>query len=379
MLYRNGLKLGILGGGQLGRMLIQSGINYNLHHRVLDPDAQAPCKNIADEFANGKLTNYDAVYHFGKQCDVITIEIENVNCEALKQLEKEGIPVYPQPHIIELIQDKGLQKQFYAEHNIPTAPFTFVEHPHEISERWTKFPCIVKLRREGYDGRGVMKLNSAADIATAFDKPSIIEELIPFEKELAVIVHRNIGGEMRTFPVVEMDFHPEKNLVEFLFCPANINWEIAKKAGDIAKKVAEKLGIVGTLAVEMFLTKEGEILVNEVAPRVHNSGHHTIEGNVTSQFDQHLRAILGMPLGNTHVKQPAVMVNLLGEEGHTGPAAYKGLKEVLELDGVSIHLYGKQTTKPFRKMGHVTITDPDLQTARKRAKQVKETLKVIAQ
>lgn len=378
MLYRNGLKLGILGGGQLGRMLIQSAINFNLHVNIIDPDAKAPCRNIADEFSHGTLTDYDAVYNFGKQCDVVTIEIENVNCEALKQLEKEGIPVYPQPHLIELIQDKGLQKQFYTQHNIPTAPYVLVEHPEQIAEQWTKFPCILKLRREGYDGRGVMKLNSTADIATAFDKPAIVEEFIPFQKELAVIVHRNIGGEMRTFPVVEMDFHPEKNLVEFLFCPASINWEVAKKAADIAKQVAEALGIVGTLAVEMFLTTDGQILVNEVAPRVHNSGHHTIEGNVTSQFEQHLRAILGMPLGNTHVKQPAVMVNLLGEDGHTGTAQYQGLAEVLALDGVAIHLYGKQITKPFRKMGHVTITDPDLQTARKRAKQVKETLKVIS-
>lgn len=378
MLYRNGLKLGILGGGQLGRMLIQSAINFNLHNCVLDPDANAPCKNIADEFANGKLTNYDTVYQFGKLCDVVTIEIENVNCEALKQLELEGIPVYPQPHIIELIQDKGLQKQFYLQHGIPTAPFVLVDTPSEIAEKWNRFPAILKLRREGYDGRGVMKLNSLADIATAFDKPSIVEELIPFQKELAVIVHRNIAGEVRTFPVVEMDFHPEQNLVEFLFCPASINWEISKKASEIAKQVAEALGIVGTLAVEMFLTHDGQILVNEVAPRVHNSGHHTIEGNVTSQFEQHLRAILGMPLGNTHVKQPAVMVNLLGEDGHTGPAQYQGLEQVLALDGVSIHLYGKQLTKPFRKMGHVTITDPDLQTARKRAKIVKDTLKVVS-
>ncbi len=378
MLYRNGLRVGILGGGQLGRMLIQSAINYNLTNCIIDPDANAPCKNIADEFTQGKLTDFDAVYNFGKQCDVVTIEIENVNCEALKQLEKEGVPVYPQPHIIELIQDKGLQKQFYLEHGIPTAPFVLVDSPSEIGEKWNQFPAILKLRREGYDGRGVMKINSATDIENAFDKPSLVEELIPFDKELAVIVHRNIGGEVKTFPVVEMDFHPELNLVEFLFCPANITWQISKKASEVAVKVAEALGIVGTLAVEMFLTKTGEILVNEVAPRVHNSGHHTIEGNVTSQFEQHLRAILGLPLGNTHVKQPAVMVNLLGEDGFDGPAQYKGLETVLALDGVSIHLYGKQFTRPFRKMGHVTITDPDLQTARARAKKVKETLKVIS-
>lgn len=378
MLYRNGLKVGILGGGQLGRMLIQSAINYNLTNCILDPDANAPCRNIADEFTQGKLTDFDTVYNFGKQCDVVTIEIENVNCEALKKLESEGTPVYPQPHIIELIQDKGLQKQFYLEHGIPTAPFVLVDTPSEIGEKWTQFPAILKLRREGYDGRGVMKLNSLADIDKAFDKPSIVEELIPFDKELAVIVHRSISGEVKTFPVVEMDFHPELNLVEFLFCPASINWQISKKASDIAIQVAEALGIVGTLAVEMFLTKDGQILVNEVAPRVHNSGHHTIEGNVTSQFEQHLRAIMGLPLGNTHVKQPAVMVNLLGEDGHDGPAQYKGLETVLALDGVSIHLYGKQFTRPFRKMGHVTITDPDLQTARARAKKVKETLKVVS-
>jgi 5-(carboxyamino)imidazole ribonucleotide synthase len=378
MLYRNGLRVGILGGGQLGRMLIQSAINYNLTNCILDPDANAPCKNIADEFTQGKLTDFDTVYHFGKQCDVVTIEIENVNCEALKKLEQEGTPVYPQPHIIELIQDKGLQKQFYIKHNIPTAPFVLVENPNEIGEKWSRFPAILKLRREGYDGRGVMKLNGLADLNKAFDKPSIVEELIPFDKELAVIVHRSINGEVRTFPVVEMDFHPEHNLVEFLFCPASINWQTSKMASNVAVQVAEALGIVGTLAVEMFLTKDGKILVNEVAPRVHNSGHQTIEGNVTSQFEQHLRAIMGLPLGNTHVKQPAVMVNLLGEDGYDGPAQYEGLEEVLALDGVSIHLYGKQFTRPFRKMGHVTITDPDLQTARARAKKVKETLKVVS-
>lgn len=378
MLYQQGLRLGILGGGQLGRMLIQSAIDFDLTNLVLDPDPDAPCKGIASRFHVGSLKDFDEVYRFGKQAEVVTIEIENVNCDALEALEKEGVKVYPQPHLIRLIQDKGLQKQFYREHNIPTADFHLLQDKAELHGHHAFFPAVQKLRREGYDGRGVHKISGTSDIKAGFEQPSVLEKMVDFEKEISVIVARSINGEIKAFPTVELDFHPEKNLVEYLFSPADISPAIEKKAQDIAEKVAESLGIVGLLAVEMFLTKDGQVLVNEIAPRPHNSGHHSIEANITSQYEQHLRAILGMPLGDTDIKIPAVMVNLLGEDGYAGKAVYQGLEEVLGTPGVSIHLYGKKLTKPFRKMGHVTIVDSDPFIAREKARFVKNTLKVIA-
>ena len=370
-------KLGILGGGQLGRMLIQSAINFNVDCYVLDPDANAPCKDLSTVFSVGKLTDYDEVYAFGKDKDVLTIEIENVNTEAMQRLADEGVEVYPQPHIIQLIQDKGLQKQFYRDHHIPTADFHLLNSASDLAGHADFFPCVQKLRKEGYDGRGVCILKNSGDLSGAFDKPSLIEKWIDFEKEISVIVARNKRGDVSAFPVVELDFHPEQNLVEYLFSPADISSETEKKATDIALQVAEQLQIVGLLAVEMFVTKEGEILVNEMAPRTHNSGHQTIEANVTSQFEQHLRATLDLPLGSTAIKCPSVMVNLLGEAGHTGSARYEGLDEVLAVPGVSVHLYGKKITKPFRKMGHVTIVDEKMESAKEKAKFVKHTLKVI--
>ncbi len=374
--YQN-FKLGILGGGQLGRMLIQSGIDFNINFSVLDPDAQAPCHQLA-EFTHGKLTDFETVLKFGESCDLITIEIENVNTDALKELVKRGKKVFPQPELIELIKDKRIQKQFYKDKGIPTADFILTNTKQAVIDNKSFLPAVNKLGKEGYDGRGVQILREEKDLSKAFEAPSLLEKLIDFDKEIAVIVARNERGEVSSFPVVEMVFHPEANLVEYLFAPAQIETSIADEAQHIAKKVIEELKLVGLLAVEMFVTKDGKVLVNEVAPRPHNSGHQSIEANITSQYEQHLRAILNLPFGNTETVMSSAMVNLLGEDGYSGMAQYKGFEEVVAVSGVHVHLYGKKTTKPFRKMGHVTIVDNDMESLKKKAKFVKETLKVIA-
>ncbi len=370
-------KLGILGGGQLGRMLIQSGIDLNIPFAVLDPDPEAPCSGIA-EFTCGKLTDYDTVMAFGAHCDVLTIEIENVNTQALKDLAAQGKKVFPEPHIIELIQDKRRQKCFYRDNGIPTAQFYLTENAADVQQRHNFLPFVNKLGREGYDGRGVQLMRTREDMDKAFDAPGLIEKLVDFEKEIAVIVARNASGEIKTFPAVEMVFHPEHNLVEYLFAPADLSEAVARDADAIARKIIATLGMTGLLAVEMFVTKEGAILVNEVAPRPHNSGHHTIEANVTSQYGQHLRSILDLPLGDTATLHASAMVNLLGAPGHSGPARYQGLEEVLRTPGVYVHLYGKKMTKPFRKMGHVTIVENDVALLRSRAEHVRQALKVVA-
>lgn len=370
------LKLGILGGGQLGRMLIQESINFNITSYVLDPDQHAPCKDLCEKFVQGSLTDYETVYNFGKQVDVLTIEIEKVNVDALEQLENEGVQVYPQSRVIRLIQDKGIQKQFFKENDIPTAAFRLFKNKEEILSADLPFPYIQKLRRDGYDGRGVNVIKNESDLEKAFTEPSLVEDMIDFDKELSVIVARNIDGTIKTFPCVEMEFNPEANLVEFLISPSTLNPEILKKADQLAIKVAEDLKIVGILAVELFLSKDGEILVNEIAPRPHNSGHQSIEGNYTSQYEQMLRAIFNLPLGDTRTLGNAVMINLLGEKGYEGPAEYEGLNDILKIDGVYIHLYGKKITKPFRKMGHVTIIDDDRAKAIEKARLVQKTIKV---
>ena len=372
------LHIGILGGGQLGRMMLQYANNLNLNIAILDPDKNAPCKHLVKKFTCGSLTDYETVYDFGKDKDLITIEIENVNIDALKALEKEGVKVYPQPHVIELIQDKGLQKMFYQRNNIASADFFLVETKAQIKKYADYFPFFQKLRKGGYDGKGVVKLVSPHHLDKAFDAPCVLERLVNFDKELSVIVTRSESGEVKCFPVVECEFNSEANLVEFLFCPANIKKSIEKEATKIATDIAEKLGIIGILAVEFFLTKEGKLLVNEIAPRPHNSGHHTIEANITSQFEQHLRAILNLPLGDTAIIKAGVMVNLLGDFGYEGIAIYQGLEDVLKFSGVYLHLYGKEKTKPFRKMGHATIIDDDILKAKQKAKIVKHTLKIIA-
>ena len=372
------INIGILGGGQLGRMLIQHAINLNLNISVLDPDKNAPCKHLVKKFTLGNLNDFDTVYDFGKDKDLITIEIENVNVEALKALEKEGKKVYPQPHIIEMIQDKGLQKMFYQRNNIPSPDFFLVDNKKQISKYANYFPFFQKLRKGGYDGKGVVKLVNPHHIDKAFDEPSVLERLVDFDKELSVIVARSESGEIKCFPVVECEFNAEANLVEFLFSPANIKKSVEKEALKLAADIAEKLKIVGLLAVELFLTKDGKVLVNEIAPRTHNSGHHTIEGNITSQFEQQWRAILNLPLGDTSIVKAGVMVNLLGDFGYEGAAIYQGLEDVLKFSGVYVHLYGKTITKPFRKMGHATIVDSDVLKAKQKAKIVKNTLKIIA-
>ncbi|WP_370090341.1 5-(carboxyamino)imidazole ribonucleotide synthase [Ekhidna sp.] len=372
------LKIGVLGGGQLGRMMIQSAINYNLDISILDPDENAPCAHLVKDFSVGKLTDEEGVYEWGKQFDLITIEIENVSVAALKRLQSEGVKVFPQPEIIELIQDKRKQKTFYKANRIPTADFVLTENAADVANYTEMLPAVNKLGTEGYDGRGVQVIRTENDLRKAFDKPGLLEKLVDFEKELSVVVARNENGEMASFPVVELSYHPEQNLVEFLFAPAQISNEVEKKAYKLAEDVIEKLDMVGLLAVEMFLTKDGNLLVNEVAPRTHNSGHHTIEANHTSQFEQHLRAILNMPLGSTELVSPAAMVNLLGEDGYTGNAQYEGMEECMGMKGVYVHLYGKKLTKPFRKMGHVTITDQSIENLKTKARQVKETLKVKA-
>lgn len=371
-------RIGILGGGQLGLMLLQAAVDWNLDIHVLDPDAEAPCRKIAPHFTQGSLQDFDTVYNFGKELDVITIEIEKVNVEALEALEKEGKKIYPQPSVIRQIQDKRIQKQFYLEKQLPTAEFILTEDRNDVANYISFLPAFHKLGKDGYDGRGVQRLASEDDLDKAFDKPGLLEKAVNFDKELAVIVARNANGDIETFPTVEMVFHPEHNLVEYLFAPADISEQVNERAQQIARSTAEAFQIVGLLAVELFLTPDGEVLINEVAPRPHNSGHHTIRANATSQYEQHWRAVLNLPLGSTHAYGPSAMVNLLGEEGYEGPAVYEGMEKLLATPEVFPFLYWKATTKPFRKMGHITIMDADLAALKEKADFVKKNIKVIS-
>jgi 5-(carboxyamino)imidazole ribonucleotide synthase len=367
------LKIGILGGGQLGKMLIQASLDLDLDIAALDPDPMCPCRQIS-KFSNGDLNDFDTVYNFGKDKDLLTIEIENVNIEALKKLENEGVKVYPQPAVLAVIKDKIQQKKFYKSKNIPTADFEVVNSKFEISRHQQRFPLVNKIATGGYDGRGVQMLRKVEDLEKAFDAPGILEELISFKKELAVIVARSVSGEIKTFPTVEMVFHPEANLVEYLFAPAELSEIIDLEAQKIAKSVAEAFEIVGLLAVEMFLGPDDKIYVNEVAPRPHNSGHHTLRANHCSQYDQHWRAILDLPLENTESIKPAAMVNILGADGYEGAVKIEGLKNILEKTDVFPYFYGKKTTRPFRKMGHVTILDNSVAGLKSKVEYVKSNL-----
>jgi 5-(carboxyamino)imidazole ribonucleotide synthase len=375
--YRD-FTLGILGGGQLGRMLMQPCIDLNVSTAVLDPAANAPCSSLATRFQQGSLQDFDTLMAFGRSVDLLTIEIENVNVDALYALQAEGKHVYPQPELLAIIKDKRLQKNWYRENKIPTADFVLVDNLEEIREKKTFLPAFNKVGVGGYDGGGVVRLNSTADIDKGFDAPGLLEKTIDFACELSVIVARSTIGEIKSFPAVECVFHPEHHLVDYLLCPARVSKEIENLAQDLARKVCEKLGIVGVLAVEMFVTKSGEVLVNEIAPRPHNSGHQTIEANVSSQYSQHLRAILGLPLGETTMNQASAMVNLIGAVGHSGPVLYQGLDEVLALSDVHVHLYGKSETRPARKMGHVTVLADSQEVLLGKVKLIKQLLSVEA-
>jgi len=376
-------KVGVLGGGQLGKMLALAAGNWHLPMYFLDESKDFPVGGFATGFTEGSFKNYDDVYNFGKMVDVLTIEIEHVNTDALLQLEKEGLTIHPKPSALNIIKDKGLQKQFYQQHQFPTSDFQLFDSEEDlrkaIGNQKTTYPFVQKSRTAGYDGKGVAIIRSEADLQTKLlSEACVVEELVDIKKELAVIVARNSNGEVVAFPTVEMDFNAEANLVEMLICPAQIDSKIAQAAENLAKAVIEAFDICGLLAVELFLTKDNQLLINEVAPRPHNSGHHTIDSCYTSQFEQHLRGILNLPLGSTKMKSPAVMVNLLGEPGYFGHVLYQGLEECLAIEGVNVHLYGKAETKPFRKMGHVTVLGETIDMAKQKAHRVQNTFKVIA-
>jgi 5-(carboxyamino)imidazole ribonucleotide synthase len=380
--FSSDFKLGILGGGQLGKMLLFDTRKFDIQTYVLDPSEEAPCRIACDKFFQGDLMDFETVYHFGKQVDILTFEIELVNLEALEKLENEGTKVYPSPKTLKLIQNKGIQKNFYVENNIPTAPSktfaTLKSLVVEIVESKLEMPFVWKCTEFGYDGNGVKIIRTLQDVENLPNVECIAEEMVAFKNELAVIVCRSPSGEIKTYPVVEMEFHLEANQVEYVICPARIDDTVAAKAREIALGVSEKFHHVGLLAVEMFQTFDDEILINEVAPRPHNSGHYSIEASYTSQFENHLRAILDLPLGNTDSKVAGIMVNLVGSAGFSGDVIYENIEKILGWNGVTPHIYGKKQTRPFRKMGHVTIVNQDINEARKIAEEVKNTIRVIA-
>jgi 5-(carboxyamino)imidazole ribonucleotide synthase len=381
--FSSDFKLGILGGGQLGKMLLTETRKFDITTFVLDPSNEAPAQFGATKFFVGSLLDYETVYQFGKMCDAITIEIENVNLDALEKLEEEGHIVFPSPKTLRLIQNKGKQKDFYVENNIPTSKHQRFVDLNDLKKSLEKneleFPFVWKCAQFGYDGNGVKICRSTMDLLHLPDVECIAEEMVPFKNELAVIVARNANGEVKTYPVVEMEFHPEANQVEYVICPARIDEKVAQLAIEIALQVSKAFNHIGLLAVEMFQTENDDILVNEVAPRPHNSGHHTIEASYTSQFENHLRSVLNLPLGNTDSKVAGIMVNLVGEEGFSGPVIYENIEKIMAIDGVTPHIYGKKETRPFRKMGHVTIANEDMAAARKIAEEVKNSIRVISE
>lgn len=374
------LKLGIIAGGQLAKMLIQAASKWDITTYVLDNDETCPAHSIATHYIKGSHLDFDAVYQFGQLVDVLTFEIESVNIEALKKLQSEGLQIAPSPQILELIQDKGLQKNFYQKHNIPTSSFTLYPSPEdiltEIENGKLNFPFVQKLRKGGYDGRGVAVINNKADLEKLLPGASVVEKKVEIAKEISVIVARNAQGETKCYPVVEMVFDPVANLVDKLICPSAITPQQTEKALQLANQIIELLEMEGLLAIEFFIDSKGDVVVNEMAPRTHNSGHHTIESIVTSQFEQQLRAVLNLPLGSTQLVLPAVMLNILGGQGYQGPVKYEGLPESMAIDGVNIHLYGKKITRPYRKMGHVTITSSTLENALQKAEKVKKLIQV---
>ena len=374
--------LGILGGGQLGKMMLYETRKFDIATHVIDPSPEAPCKIACDRFEQGDLMDYDTVYNFGQQVDVLTFEIEGVNVAALEALEAEGKKVHPSAKTLRNIQDKGVQKQFYETHQIPTAAFQVFTDKATLSEAIKQgniaLPFVWKSCTGGYDGKGVSIIRSTEDLNDVGNVPCIAETLVPFKNELAVIVARNVSGDLTTYPVVEMEFHPEANQVEYVICPARISEAVSEKAREVATKVSKAFKHVGLLAVELFQTEDDTIIVNEVAPRPHNSGHYSIEASFTNQFEQHIRAILDLPLGKTDSKVGGIMVNLVGAEGYTGDVVYKNIDTIMNMEGVTPHIYGKKQTRPFRKMGHVTIVNQDINKAREIAEKVKNNIKVIS-
>ena len=378
--FSSDFKLGILGGGQLGKMLLQVTSRLSIKTNILDPSKDSPCKNLCNEFEIGNLMDFDSVYQFGKKCDLVTFEIEHVNIEALEKLESEGTKVYPSSKTLKIIQNKNLQKQFFIDNNIPTSDFWYFKSPKDFKNSFHKnqisFPCVWKKTKFGYDGYGVEIIKSIKQIDNLPNEEFIIEELIPFEKELATTIVRNNSGDIQIFPLVQMDFNKESNQVEYVVCPAQVNREIKDLANALAMKVSKSFKHVGLLAIEMFLTKDNKILINEVAPRPHNSAHYSIEACENSQFQQHINSILDLKLGSCKSNNNAIMVNLVGEKGYSGPVIYQGIEKAMEQSNVSVHIYGKSNTKPNRKMGHVTITDENLKNGLKKAKSIKNLIKV---
>lgn len=373
--WSSDFKLGILGGGQLGKMMLDETARLDIASVVLDPSSEAPARGRTEQLIQGDLTNYETVMVFGRKANLITCEIENVSIKALKKLEEEGIPVRPGPHIFETVRNKCAQKRFYEAQSIPTLPFFTFETKAEMLDKIDTYPCVWKAATGGYDGRGVAVLRSREEAEALPDMPGLIEQFVADKIEIAILIARRPSGQTACYPAVEMVFHPTANLVEHLHSPSSLSTELADKAQAIAEQVAEAFDLAGIMAVELFVTPDDQIYVNEVAPRPHNSGHHTIESHYTSQHEQHVRAILDLPLGSTRPLFPAVMVNILGGE-RSGQPRYDGLEDVLAQEGVYVHIYGKKETRPFRKMGHVTIIADTLQAALEKADYVKQTLKV---
>ena len=381
-LFSSNFKLGILGGGQLGKMLMYDAKRYDLHTKVMDSSQEAPCAKLADEFILGDITDYDDVVSFGNKVDIITVEIEKINTDALLFLEKNGKKVFPSARTLKVIQNKSDQKDFYKQHNLPSSRFKNYSNLDELKNNFEKdnfeFPFVWKSSRFGYDGKGVKIIKNYGDLNFTFENECLVEEKISIQKELSVIVARNFSGEMKCFPVVEMEFNENSNLVEYVMCPANVSKHIEERAMQIAMSTSEKFNMVGLLAVELFLTTEDEILINEVAPRPHNSGHHTIECCMTSQFDQHIRSILDLPLGETEILIPGIMVNLVGENKVEGNVIYKNINDIFDIPGVFIHIYGKKKARLNRKMGHITIVNKDINKAIEIGKKIKKEIKVIS-
>jgi 5-(carboxyamino)imidazole ribonucleotide synthase len=371
-------KIGILGGGQLGRMLLQAAANYPVDTFVMENDAACPAAHLCHQFTKGDITNFDDVYNFGKGLDAITIEIENVNEDALEVLQQEGVKIYPSPAALKIIKNKILQKQFYKAHQIPSSEFIITQNAAELQQHAGYLPAVHKLAMGGYDGRGVQVIKTTAELDKGFDAPSVLEKMVPIKKEIAVIIAVNDKGEHAMYPAVDMVFDQRLNLLEYQLSPAELSEKALWKIEAIATKLVQHLKSPGIFAVEFFVDQDDNVLVNETAPRVHNSGHHTIEGNYSSQFDMLWRVMLGYPLGCAEAILPAAIVNLLGAEGQTGEACYEGLNDILKLENVFVHIYGKKQTKPGRKMGHVTILSKEKQELVHQANRIKNTLKVVA-